>query len=153
MGVHSVAAVHARGAERVVGVTKRARSAHTQAALTGSHPSPSGRVDANSQKREDTLQTSFCSRCPLSFVPSVAACGSQHVIHHPHLTRVCAVHAERERHDPNETSDDQSAPSLRRFRPNRTCVDCWRGLLVAFRVSLSGQALPHAAGTHAVACT
>ena len=46
MGVHSVAAAHARGAERVVSVPKHVRSAYTQASLTGARTTPSARADA-----------------------------------------------------------------------------------------------------------
>ena len=57
VGGPSVAAVHARGKERVVSVIKGVRSAHTQAALTGVRTTPSAGADANGRKEDEPPQT------------------------------------------------------------------------------------------------
>ena len=62
MGVPSVAAAHARGAERVVSVPKGVRSADTQAALTGARTTPSAGADANGRKVRRHTPTSQTSQ-------------------------------------------------------------------------------------------
>ena len=53
VGCPSVAAVHARGDERVASVPKGVRSAHAQEELTGARTTPLERADANGRKEEE----------------------------------------------------------------------------------------------------
>ena len=88
VGGPSVAAVHARGKERVVSVPKGVRSADTQAALTGARTTPSERADANGRKEHEPPTSQ-----PLVRIGAVGACAPSElrVHHHVHSTRIRSV--------------------------------------------------------------
>ena len=96
MGVPSVAAAHARGAERVVSIPKGVRSAKTQEALTGARTTPSERAAANDRKEDEPPKR--CTRLlnVAAARPSIGAVGAcapseLRVHHHVHSTRIRSV--------------------------------------------------------------